>query len=493
MTCDGSAYSRWGKRVFDIVVSAAGLVVTGPIMAFCALLVRLTSGRPVLFRQARVGQHGRLFTVLKFRTMRIDADRLGTAVSVHGDPRLTPAGAFLRRTKLDELPQLFNILCGDMSLVGPRPRVASEVDPDDPLEQTLLKLRPGLTSYASVHHRAEADYCARYADPQQAHRAMLIPQKMVLDCEYAENLSFRLDCRLICLTFLLVFVPGKSLAKKLKIFGREVCPYTRLGQVVLDLALFAGAVLLAYRLRFNGTYSAAVRTQIVIAVLALPGLRAFTNKLLGTYDLMWRYINLTDALVYARALAPVTGLLLLLRFGLPALSWDKGLLQVPLSVIALEYLISLSVGLGLRSLRRTLYVLHHHYQPLPEANCRRIMVLGAGLLGLSTAVDMRRYPHIELVGFLDDDPTKYRRIMAGRRVLGSSRDLEAICTQYKVSDVVICARSFDPGKLQQLYEQCGELGIRLHAQPGLDQILRESGPLPPPAEAAELLVAGERS
>ncbi len=118
---------------------------------------------------------------------------------------------------------------------------------------------------------------------------------------------------------------------------------------------------------------------------------------------------------------------------------------VPLSIITLEYLLALSAGLGLRCLRRILYVLHHHYQPLPEG-ARRVLILGAGLLGLTTAQDIRQYPHMSLVGFLDDDPTKDRRLMAGCRVLGNSANLEALCARYKVTDVVICAKSIYPDR-----------------------------------------------
>jgi UDP-N-acetylglucosamine 4,6-dehydratase len=133
--------------------------------------------------------------------------------------------------------------------------------------------------------------------------------------------------------------------------------------------------------------------------------------------------------------------------------------------------------------------LHHHYQPLPEAHRRRILILGAGLLGLSTATDMRRHPHIELVGFLDDDPSKHRRVMAGGRVLGNSEDLESINAHHKVTDLVICARSFDPDKLQQLYRRCSDLEIKVHTLPGLDQVLQKEQYFQPFAEP-DLSLAG---
>ncbi len=489
----GSAYGRWEKRIFDVGASVAGLVFTAPLLLICAVLVRLTSGRPVLFRQVRVGRQGCPFKVIKFRTMRNGAEVLGSAVVTEGDQRLTPVGSFLRRTKLDELPQLLNVLLGEMSIVGPRPRVSSEVNLNDPREQVILRARPGLTSYASIHHRMEAEYCAQQADPQRIHRTKLLPQKLALDCEYVESLCLSLDVRLILLTFLLVFIPGKSLAKKIKVFGREVCPYSRAAQIILDLVLYASAVWLAYRLRFDAAFPDLYRTQMLLLIILLPALRVVTNRLVGTYDVMWRYTNMADAVVFALSLAPLTAILLLLRLGLPALSRAVALVEVPLSVVVVEYLISLSAGLSLRSLRRMLYVLHHHYQPFPEANRRRVLILGAGLLGLSTVVDMRRHPHIEPVGFLDDDPTKYRRIMAGLRVLGNSEDLEELCARHKVTDLVICAKSLDPGKLQRLHQRCSDLEIKFHLLPGLDRILQEESHFSPPVEPVLSLVGSNRS
>jgi FlaA1/EpsC-like NDP-sugar epimerase len=153
---------------------------------------------------------------------------------------------------------------------------------------------------------------------------------------------------------------------------------------------------------------------------------------------------------------------------------------VPLSITTLEYLLALSAGLGLRSLRRILYVLHHHYQPLPE-RARRVLILGAGLRGLTIAQDIRQYPHLSLVGFLDDDPTKYRRLVGGCRILGNSANLETLCARNKVTDVVICAKSIDPDRLLELYRRCEVLRVKLHILPSLDRLLGGENDRPLPA------------
>jgi hypothetical protein len=408
------------------------------------------------------------------------AEALGSSVVIKNDPRLTLVGKFLRRSKLDELPQFINVLLGQMSFVGPRPRVLSEVDLDDPRESILLGVRPGVTSYASIHHRMEADYCARQANPQTVHRTKLLPQKLSLDCEYVQNLSLRGDVKLLVLTFLLVWIPGRSLTRSLQIFGREVLPYGRGAQMFLDFTVYLGAAWLAYTVRYEAGYPDLYRRQMWLYLAFIPALRVVVNRCLGIYDMMWRYVTLGDASVVAGILAPVTMVLFGLRLGLPPSSWIAVTLRVTLSVITLEYLIALGGSLGLRGLRRMLYVLHHHYQPLSE-DSRRVLIIGAGLLGLTTALDIRRYPHMSLVGFLDDDPAKDRRLMAGCRVLGSSADMETLCAIHKVTDAVICAKSIDRERALLLFQRCAPLGVQLHMPPSLDRILRGENHLPLPA------------
>ena len=294
-----SLYVRRGKRLFDIAASLACLAISSPLLLLCALLVRLTSRGPVLFRQIRVGYHGRHFILIKFRTMVQGAEELGSSVVVNRDPRLTRVGAFLRRTKLDELPQFFNVLLGQMSFVGPRPRVPSEIDLDDPRERTLLRVPPGMTSYASIHHRREAEYCARQANPQAVYRTDLIPQKRSLDCEYVRNLTFRLDLKLLLMTLVLVCAPERSRARGLGKVGQEAQSYSRGAQMLFDLAVYAGAAMLAYTFRYEGGFLDFYRRQMWLYIAFVPPLRVLVNRCLGIYDMMWRYVTLEDASLLA--------------------------------------------------------------------------------------------------------------------------------------------------------------------------------------------------
>jgi len=464
-------YRRWGKRAFDGVVSFAALIALSPILLLCALLVCLTSRGPVFFRQVRLGQHGRPFKVFKFRTMRVGADRSGPSVVVPGDPRLTLVGRFLRRTKLDELPQLLNVLRGEMSIVGPRPRVPEEVNLGQPEERALLTLRPGLTSYASVYHRMEADYCARQDNPQAVHRELILPQKSYLDLEYVSNLSLGLDLKLILLTILLVFIPGKARPEAVRFFQLGISPYSRAAQMGVELGVFVAAVWLAYWLRFEGQMSEFYRFQMLAFLILVPAARWATNLAFGIYNMIWRYVTLMDAALLALSLGAVSAILVFLRIFLPPEVPAAHVFQMPLGVIAMEYFLALGGGLGLRALRRALYVLDHRYQPLPETGRRRILILGAGLSGVGIALDMARYPHLQVVGFVDDDATKQGCLIAGFRVMGSSQEIRELIRENGVTDLIVCARSVALERLGEVREACEALGVSVHVIPTVDQLL----------------------
>ena len=187
------------KRSFDIVVCIVALLLLAPLMTAIALFVKLDSPGPVFFRQERVGRFGRLFRMHKFRTMRADAD--GLQLTVGDDPRITRGGAWLRRTRLDELPQLIDVLRGAMSLVGPRPEVPRYVAHYPPaLRERALAVRPGLTDPASLDFIDEAALLARAADPEREYIEVILPAKVQRAAEYAERATLASDLVVIART-----------------------------------------------------------------------------------------------------------------------------------------------------------------------------------------------------------------------------------------------------------------------------------------------------
>lgn len=192
------------KRAFDLLVSACALVLASPLMIVIAVIVRRDGG-PALYRGERVGLRGTTFSMLKFRTMVVGAERIGGTSTPDDDPRVTRIGRVLRRSKLDELPQLINVLKGGMSLVGPRPQVEHDVALYTEEEQQLLSVRPGITDYASIRFRNEGDLLRGSADPSEAYHRLIRPEKIGLGLEYVRTRSMALDLKIIGLTILAVF------------------------------------------------------------------------------------------------------------------------------------------------------------------------------------------------------------------------------------------------------------------------------------------------
>jgi len=186
------------KRAFDVLLSGIGLLLLSPLLLAMALAVKLDSPGPVFYRQERVGRHGRVFRIHKFRTMHHNPQGLGLQITVGRDPRITRVGAWLRDTKLDELAQLIDVLRGTMSLVGPRPEVPRYVAlyPTE-LRALVLSVKPGITDLASIEFRNEGDLLSRSADPERAYVQVMLPAKLALQARYARERSLALDLRIL--------------------------------------------------------------------------------------------------------------------------------------------------------------------------------------------------------------------------------------------------------------------------------------------------------
>ena len=189
------------KRLFDFLIAAAALLLAAPLMLAIAAWIKLDSRGPVLFRQDRVGRHGRVFRIHKFRTMRHDPSDRGLQITVGGDARITRVGQLLRGSKLDELPQLIDVLQGTMSLVGPRPEVPRYLPFYPPaLRDKILSVRPGITDLASIEYRRESELLASADDPERAYVEQVLPEKLRYAEQYVDCASLWMDIRLLCRT-----------------------------------------------------------------------------------------------------------------------------------------------------------------------------------------------------------------------------------------------------------------------------------------------------
>jgi lipopolysaccharide/colanic/teichoic acid biosynthesis glycosyltransferase len=186
------------KRVFDILLSVLAILLVAPIMLAMAAIIKLDSDGPVFFRQDRLGRFGRKFKIIKFRSMHVSSDLVGPKVTVEGDPRITRVGRIIRSCKLDELPQFFNVLVGDMSFVGPRPEVEEFVRLHPPAaREVILSVRPGVTDPASLYYFDESKILEQSSDPVESYITEILPAKRRIYISYVNSIGFRTDMRII--------------------------------------------------------------------------------------------------------------------------------------------------------------------------------------------------------------------------------------------------------------------------------------------------------
>jgi len=193
-------YSRSGKRYFDAFVGFTALILLAPAFAMLGLCVYFSSGLPIFFRQERTGRDGKPFRIWKFRTMKLAPEAHGALVTAAGDSRVTPVGRWLRRTKCDELPQLINVLLGEMSLVGPRPEVPYFTVDYTSLQRDVLRIRPGVTGPTANLYISEEELLAKQPDKETYYRTVLLPAKLQMDLDYAMSIGFNKDLKLLANT-----------------------------------------------------------------------------------------------------------------------------------------------------------------------------------------------------------------------------------------------------------------------------------------------------
>lgn len=200
------------KRLFDLVFSIAGFIILSPVLFFIACAIKKEDGGPIFYRGERVGQHGNIFRIIKFRSMVVNAEKIGGSSTADDDPRITRVGKFMRKYKLDELPQLINVLKGDMSFVGPRPEVQHYVNIYTEEEKAILTVKPGITDWASLWNSDEGAILAGSSDAEKTYMEQIRPEKIRLQLEYVRRQSLLTDLTIIVQTVLAVIFRVKPKA-----------------------------------------------------------------------------------------------------------------------------------------------------------------------------------------------------------------------------------------------------------------------------------------
>lgn len=448
------------KRAFDIVASFLGGLVLLPGLVLVAFLIKVFSPGPVFFRQIRVGRDGREFRILKFRTMTVDAPAKGAQITVAGDPRITRLGHVLRRYKIDELPQLWNVLVGDMSLVGPRPEVPRYVAMYTEEQRRVLSVRPGITDYASITYFDENSALARSADPEHAYVHEVMPRKLRMNMVYVHRHGLFEDLRIILAT---LFLSVRGLVERAG----------RVGQFALDALVVSASISAAYMIRFEANIPDQYWKQLVLLLPYTVLARLGMNVVFGVYRIMWRYISFYEVGRFARSVAVVTSVFLLFRLFYPT---TNPYFRLPISVIVLEGLFSFLGMAGMRMLRRWLHETTAAAsgvvspEPLEKSS---VLVIGAGNIGHSIAREIRVHPELgmTLTGFVDDDHTKVKSELGGVPVLGRIDEIPALHRKYGFSQALLAIHDISLQRKREIVDLCTGIGIKVLIVPGASEII----------------------
>lgn len=446
------------KRFIDIVLSLVGIVVLTPFLPFLAFLIKLDSKGPVLYLCERVGKDGKTFKMYKFRTMYDTPIRLGASVSPEGDPRVTSLGRILRRTKVNELPQLINILKGDMTFVGPRPEAPDLAALYPAYARELFTVKPGLVGPNQILGRNEEEYYPQDVDPQQYYIESILPKKLPIDLEYVGTASVFTDLKFIALgLWETVF---KALSWKLVLQNSSQI-YLLFADCFLSLLSFSTA----HMLRFGGFIEDNdlvnfLRFLPIILLIRIPC--AFYFDL---YSTLIRYISYADVLRVFQSVSIGSLLFIGFTFLLDLRTFSRSVLMI--DWLCLLFLMS--------SLRLSLRLFWERKAQAHNQNTKiRVLIFGAGDAGvvayrfLTTTKDK---PY-EVMGFLDDDPIKRYKTLYGKKILGNRYNIDSVIKLYQIHEVFLAVPSAPYEEVQKIIRVCQNAGVKYRIFPTLQD--RES-------------------
>ncbi len=465
------------KRAFDVCFAALGLVVTSPLLAIISILIKIDSLGPVIFRQVRMGQGFRPFAIQKFRTMTVDAAGNCLPLTVGQDTRITRVGRILRKYKLDELPQLLNVLVGDMSFVGPRPEVPRYVERLRSEYSEVLAVRPGITDLASLRYIDEAALLAYSSNPEEEYQLKILPEKLRLAKLYIRHMSFRLDLAIIIQTLLhvvrlplVVFtLPELQAAVEFP----SASPWTTLSSfvtkwrrpiiVVLDVGLIVLANYLAFVLRYDGSIPASEVDTFEQTVIGLIAIRGIAFALFGLNEGLWRYTSIWDLQHILGGVLTST----VIFYGW--VHWIMEIHSYPRSIFAIDAILLVGFLAGVRLPSRVLR------DKAIFQKRRKVLVVGAGDSGERVVREMktRTVFNCQPIGIVDDHIGLLNQRIHGVRVLGTVRDIPKLVEELKPEVVVVAIPEAPPEFLRNLVIKLEPYDVSIKTLPGKEELLTD--------------------
>jgi FlaA1/EpsC-like NDP-sugar epimerase/lipopolysaccharide/colanic/teichoic acid biosynthesis glycosyltransferase/ActR/RegA family two-component response regulator len=453
------------KRSIDPILSLAALVLLFPVFLLIALAIKLDSPGPAFYSQWRVGKKGRLFKVHKFRSMVADAERLGPPLTGNADPRVTRVGRFLRLLKLDELPQLFNVLKGAMSLVGPRPEIASIVEQYTSEQREVLEAKPGITGPTQLLWMNESEMYPAGVNPSEYYTKQFLQQKLRSDLEYVRTRSLRNDLQYLIRT---------PLAIATAILARfHLSPTEQKGaRLMVDCLAIAIVNLGAFMVRFDWAIPEKEMHHFLYGLPVVCVAYFMSFLVLRTYRSLWRYASVEDLwqIIKASALGgSLHGLAILL------LGWRS----YPRSVLIMTSLLAVLLMGGMRLLVRRSTRRQSSIPTPTNGNGRKVVIIGAGEVGESIARAIHGSPALgyDLIGFVDDDPKKQGATIHGLPVLGPVDGLAELARAHKLQEAIIAISHLSGSDIRRISGACARVGLNSRSLPSLTQLMRGEGKL----------------
>jgi|GEM_PF-49963 len=448
-------------RILDVIVAAVGLLFLMPVLLIIGLIVMITSRGPVLYKANRVGRNGQPFELLKFRTMTVDADSTGPGITLRDDRRITRIGNFLRETKIDELPQLVNVLKGDMGLVGPRPEDPRYVASYTPSQLQILQARPGITSPASIEYRHE-NKLLEGENWETTYRETILPRKLAIDLAYLQRRTTWTDLTVIFETFAVVIVDDELIDNVLELRNRHL--------ILFDLLVFILIPSVALSLRFERvTWQPGVREPLLLFTVMAVLVKLMVFWAAKIYDRFWRSAGIGELarIIIANGLS--TAILLVASSGISSV-YAEFHAAVYVTVPILDGLLTL---LATGGIRLSIRLLDHWYKDRGAIGGRRVLIVGAGNSGRMVAKEMRTHQQLKMepIAFVDDNPLKNGTYIDGLLVAGTCSDIPKLVEEYDIQQVVLAMPSIRARRRQEIQAICKGAGLSCYNLPGVFELL----------------------
>lgn len=437
-------------RLLDIVIALFGLTVMAFMLPWISLLIKLDSPGPVFYSCDRVGKDGHLFKMYKFRTMFNAPILLGANVSPAGDPRVTPVGRWLRRLKLNEVPQFFNVLKGDMTLVGPRPESPDLAAYYPPEARQIFYVKPGIAGPNQISGRNEEDAYPRGVDPKKFYLEHLLPGKIAVDLEYVAKKSFWTDLKFLFMA---------SWVTVSKTIGRQhlIDNLSQILMVLADLAVCLVSFTLAHVIRFDG-FGVSELVTTFLSILPFTAIARFPIFIyFGFYHTLIRHFTIYDVKRIIQGVAVSSSLLILvwLFLSLSPRGYSRSVFIIDLFCLTTLLIL---YRVGLKVLQNKFKAQSGNGEAKP-----RVVIWGTGETGILCARYLAgcQNPGYEMVGFIDDDPKMQNRRVNGHRVLGDHHHLGILTHLYKIEAIFVAKSQALPLGSKDLERLCQRLSLSL--------------------------------